>query len=400
MKLLLKGAKVIDYNKEFKGDIYIEDGKILDFGPDLNYDCEIINCNGLVVMPSFIDLHTHFRDPGFTYKEDLYTGSKAALKGGYTFVNLMANTNPICSSMEVVNYVLEKSKELDLIDIHQTVSITKDFDGKTLEHIDSLGKEVKFLSDDGKGVQESVVMYRALKKAKEKNLTIIAHEEDEGIVGVDSRLSENIMTFRDIELVRGTRAKLHLAHVSTKQAIEGIVKGKEEGLPITCEVTPHHISLYNNSYKVNPPIRKKEDVSALIEAIKAGYVDAIGTDHAPHSVEDKKNGACGISGLETAFSISYTTLVRGGHTSLNKLSEIMSANPGEIADINKGRIEVGYDGDLVLLDLNKEVKINSKNFVSKGKNTPFNGEKYWGEIIATIKSGKVKYNGGIEVDYR
>ena len=208
MKLLLKGAKVIDYNKEFKGDIYIEDGKILDFGPDLNYDCEIINCNGLVVMPSFIDLHTHFRDPGFTYKEDLYTGSKAALKGGYTFVNLMANTNPICSSMEVVNYVLEKSKELDLIDIHQTVSITKDFDGKTLEHIDSLGKEVKFLSDDGKGVQESVVMYRALKKAKEKNLTIIAHEEDEGIVGVDSRLSENIMTFRDIELVRGTRAKL------------------------------------------------------------------------------------------------------------------------------------------------------------------------------------------------
>lgn len=400
MNLLLKSAKVVDYNKEFKGDIYIKDGKILDFGPDLKYDCEIINCDGLVVMPSFIDLHTHFRDPGFTYKEDLHTGSKAALKGGYTFVNLMANTNPICSSMEVVNYVLEKSKELDLIDIHQTVSITKNFDGKTLEHIDSLGKEVKFLSDDGKGVQESVVMYRALEKAKENNLTVIAHEEDEGIVSIDSRLSENIMTFRDIELVRGTWAKLHLAHVSTKEAMEGIVKAKEDGLPITCEVTTHHISLYDNPYKVNPPIRKKEDVSVLIEAIKAGYVDAIGTDHAPHSVEDKNNGACGISGLETAFSISYTTLVRDGHISLNKLSEIMSASPGEIADTNKGKIEIGYDGDLVLLDLNKEIKIDSEQFISKGKNTPFNGKKYWGEIIATIKNGKVKYNGGIEVDYR
>ena len=400
MNLLLKSAKVVDYNKEFKGDIYIEKGKIKDFGSNLNYDCKTIHCDNLVVMPSFIDMHTHFRDPGFTYKEDLNSGSKAALKGGYTFVNLMANTNPICSSMEVVDYVLKKSEELNLIDIHQTVSITKDFDGKTLEHIDSLGKEIRFLSDDGKGVQESGVMYEAFKKAKEKGLIIIAHEEDASLASIDSRLSENIMTFRDIELVRTTKGRLHLAHVSTKESIEEIIKGKKEGLNITCEVTPHHISLYDNSYKVNPPIRNKEDVLALIEAIKAGYVDAIGTDHAPHSAEDKRGGACGISGLETAFSISYTALVRNGHISLNKLSQIMSSNPGNIVDINKGKIEIGYDGDLVVLDLNKEIEINSKEFVSKGKNTPFHGKKFWGEVVATIKNGNLKYNGGIEIDNR
>lgn len=226
MELLMKGCRLIDWDKDFYGDIYILNGKIEDFGSNLNYDCNTINCEGLAVLPSFIDMHVHFRDPGYTYKEDIYTGSLAALKGGYTFVNLMANTNPICSNMDVVNYVLDKSKELDLIDVHQTVSITKNFDGVSLYHIDKLGKCVKFLSDDGKGVQEEDIMYDALIKARGKGLILIAHEEDESVVNIDSRQSENNMTFRDIELVRKTKSRLHFAHVSTKEAMMGIISAK------------------------------------------------------------------------------------------------------------------------------------------------------------------------------
>lgn len=398
MDLLLKGGRIVDYNTNFHGDIYINDGEIVEYGENLNYSCKTINCDGLFIMPSFIDMHVHFREPGYEYKEDIHSGSLAALKGGYTCVNLMANTNPICSSMEIVDYVLNRAKELDLIDVHQTVSITKNFDGETLSHIDDLEPSVELLSDDGKGVKDNLVMYNALKIAKEKGLTIIAHEEDNSLVCFDARLSENIMTKRDIELARSTKGKLHFAHVSTKEAISDIIKAKNEGVTITCEVTPHHLALYDNDYKVNPPIRKKEDVEALINAIIDGYVNVIATDHAPHTEEDKRNGACGISGIETSFSICYTTLVKDGHISLNKLSELMSKNPGELMNVKKGKIKSGYDGDLVIVDLDSLIKVDSRNFASKGKNTPFQGKEYYGEILATIKRGEVKYNGGIEYD--
>lgn len=396
--LLIKNARIVDKDKDFQGDIYIKDGKISAYGKDLNYNCKTIDGNGLVAMPSFLDMHVHFREPGFTYKEDIYTGSKAALKGGYTFVNLMGNTKPIVSNMEIVNYVLDRANKLDLIDIHQVVSITKNFDGETLAHLDELDNKVKFISDDGKGVQSNLIMYKAMLKAKEKGLILIAHEEDNEIVAVNTRLSENIMTFRDIYLSNITGAKLHLAHVSTKESIEAIRNAKINNPNITCEVTPHHIALYNNGYKVNPPIREREDVRAIIEGIKDGTVDMIATDHAPHSMEDKEKGAPGISGIETAFSISYTTLVKSGEISLNRLSELMSANPAKLAKINKGEIEIGYDGDIVLIDLGKKITIDGDKFISKGKNTPFNGMEFYGEIRATIRRGEIKYNGGLEID--
>ena len=398
MELLLKGGRIVDFISNFCGDIYIKDGKIAECGENLNYNCKTINCEGLVIMPAFIDMHVHFREPGYEYKEDIKSGSLAALRGGYTCANLMANTNPICSSMEIVDFVLNRARELDLIDVHQTVAITKNFDGKTIDHIDNLESSVKFLSDDGKGVKDNLVMYRALKKAKEKGFTIIAHEEDDSLVDFDTRLSENIMTKRDIELARSINGRIHFAHVSTKEAISDIIKAKNEGVPITCEVTPHHLALYDNDYKVNPPIREKEDVKALINAIVDGYVDVIATDHAPHSEEDKRNGACGISGIETSFSICYTVLVKGGHISLNKLSELMSKNPSELMNVNKGKIKPGYDGDLVIVDLDSLVKVDSKNFASKGKNTPFQGKEYYGKILTTIKGGVVKYDGGIKYD--
>lgn len=389
--MLIKNARIVDEEIDLISDLYIQDGKIVEYGENLNYDCEIIDGKGLILMPAFIDLHVHFREPGYTHKEDLYSGGLAALRGGFTFVNLMGNTNPICSSMEVVDYVLARGKELDLVDIHQCVTITKNFDGKTLEHLEQLDDRVKIITDDGMGINSNIVMYNAMVKAKEKDLTILTHAEDKDLTPIDYRISENIITIRDIYLSKTTGAKLHLAHVSTKEAIQEIRRAKAESVNVTCEVTPHHISLWDNNYKVNPPIRSKEDVDEIIRGILDGTVDSIATDHAPHTSQDKENGSPGLSGLETAFSIVYTTLVKSDKINIKKLSQIMSANSGRIMGINKGRIKSGYEADLVLVDLNKRITIDSNTFLSKGKNTPFNGMNFFGEVVMTIKSGKIKY---------
>lgn len=391
MNLLIKNIRLVDEAIDFIGDIYIEETKIKDIGRDLNYKAELVDGKGFVVMPSFIELHFHLRDPGFPHKEDLNSGSRAALKGGYTLINAMGNTNPIASNMEVVEYVLNKAKDADLIDIHQTVSITKDFDGETLSHLDELDKRVKFISDDGKGIKSSLTMYKAMLKAKERDFTVMVHAEDEDLTPIDYRISENIETIRDIYLAKETGAHLHLSHVSTKEAIDAIRVAKEEGVNVTCEVTPHHIALWDNLYKVNPPIREKEDVEAIIEGIIDGTVDAIATDHAPHTKEDKDKGSPGLSGIETSFSITYTSLVKSGKIDLKKLSQIMSANPARIFEVKKGRLEKGYDADLVMLDLDKEIVVDRESFISKGKNTPFHGMKFNGEVVMTIKAGKIKY---------
>ena len=392
MELLIKKVRIVDESKDFYGDLYIRDGLIQDFGEDLDYDCSTIDGNKLVLMPAFIDLHAHFRDPGYTYKEDLYTGSKAALKGGYTYVNLMGNTDPICSSMETVEYVLNKSKELNLIEVHQCMSITKDFDGESLNHLDNIDERVKMITDDGKGIKSNMAMYEAMVKAKAKGLIIMTHAEDEDLTPIDYRISENIITIRDIYLSKTLGTSLHLTHVSTKEAIEEIRRGKKEGNNLlTCDVTPHHIALWDNDYRVNPPIREKEDVGLIIEAIKDGTVDSIATDHAPHTDEDKTLESPGLVGLETAFAISYTTLVKSGHINLMRLSELLSGRNGEILTLNKGKIRLGYDADLVLLDIDKKIVVESKTFESKGKNTPFQGMEFYGQVKCTIKGGEIKY---------
>lgn len=395
MELLIKNVRIIDSSQNFIGDVYIKDGKIEQVGQDINKECHVIHGEGFQLLPSFIDLHSHFRDPGLTYKEDILTGSMASVKGGYTAVNLMANTKPVCSTMDIVNYVVDKSRYIGLIDISQTLSITKDSLGQDISHLDFADNTVRFLSDDGKGVNRSDIMYKAMVKAKEKNYTIISHAEDSLLTDISSRLSENLMTFRDIELSKLTGCHLHLAHVSTKEAISYIIEAKKAGANVTCEVTPHHIGLNDEiKYKVNPHLRSREDVEVLIQAIEDGWVDAIGTDHAPHSSEDKQNGAAGISGIETAFSVCYTKLVRAGHINLSKLSEIMSKRPAEIMHLNKGKIETGYDGDLVLVDTEKKYKVAKNDFASKGKNTPFDGIELYGKVIMTIKAGMVVFNRG------
>lgn len=392
MELLIKNVRVVDWAQDFYGDVYINKGKVYEIGKHLSKECDTIDGRGKTLMPAFVDLHVHFREPGFTHKEDILSGSRAAVRGGYTTVNLMGNTNPVCSSMDVVNHVKEKAKEIGLVDVNQVITITNNMQGKDITHLDTLPPSVKFISDDGKGVADNKITLDAMIKAKAKGITIMSHAESPEMSKVDMRMAENLMTWRDIELAKFTGCKLHMSHVSTKEAMGYVISGKKEGAKLTCEVAPHHIALCGQGYRVNPPIREIDDVNYLIKAIQEGYVDAIATDHAPHTEEDKKNGAPGISGIETSFSICYTSLVKGDKISLNKLSEIMSKRPAEIMGLNKGQISIGFEGDLTLIDLEKEYIIDSEKFLSKGKNTPFNGKQVYGEVLMTIKGGKVVYS--------
>lgn len=397
MNLLIKNVNLIDESNNFFGDIYIEKGVIKELGTELNKECETLDGKGLVLMPAFIDTHAHFRDPGFEYKEDIESGSKAAVRGGYTTVTLMPNTKPVCSSKEILDYVINKGKEVGLVDLYQTVSITKNLSGEEINHLREFegNPNVKAITDDGKGVSDSKIMMEAMKIAKENNWIVMSHAESPEFSRVDMRLAENMMTWRDITLAKFVDCRLHMSHVSTKEAMKYIIEGKNDGVKVTCEITPHHLALNNkiSNYRVNPPIREEEDVNFLIKAIKMNYVDYIGTDHAPHSKEDKEKGAPGMIGIEQAFSICYTKLVKENHISLNKLSQLMSGNAAKLLNINKGKLQPGFLGDLVLIDLNKKRIFKEEDIVSRSKNTPFNGMEFYGDVVVTIKSGKIVYKG-------
>ncbi|EHK2441814.1 dihydroorotase [Clostridium perfringens] len=397
MNLLIKNVNLIDESNNFFGDIYIEKGVIKELGTELNKECETLDGKGLVLMPAFIDTHAHFRDPGFEYKEDIESGSKAAVRGGYTTVTLMPNTKPVCSSKKVLDYVVNKGKEVGLVDLYQTVSITKNLSGEEINHLREFegNPNVKAITDDGKGVSDSKIMMEAMKIAKENNWIVMSHAESPEFSKVDMRLAENMMTWRDITLSKFVDCRLHMSHVSTKEAMKYIIEGKNDGVKVTCEITPHHLALNNkiSNYRVNPPIREEEDVNFLIKAIKMNYVDCIGTDHAPHSKEDKEKGAPGMIGIEQAFSICYTKLVKENHISLNKLSQLMSGNAAKLLNINKGKLQPGFLGDLVLIDLNKKRIFKEEDIVSRSKNTPFNGMEFYGDVVVTIKSGKIVYKG-------
>ncbi|AOY53936.1 dihydroorotase [Clostridium perfringens] len=397
MNLLIKNVNLIDESNNFFGDIYIEKGVIKELGTELNKECETLDGKGLVLMPAFIDTHAHFREPGFEYKEDIESGSKAAVRGGYTTVTLMPNTKPVCSSKEVLDYVVNKGKEVGLVDLYQTVSITKNLSGEEINHLREFegNPNVKAITDDGKGVSDSKIMMEAMKIAKENNWIVMSHAESPEFSRVDMRLAENMMTWRDITLAKFVDCRLHMSHVSTKEAMKYIIEGKNDGVKVTCEITPHHLALNNkiSNYRVNPPIREEDDVNFLIKAIKMNYVDCIGTDHAPHSKEDKEKGAPGMIGIEQAFSICYTKLVKENHISLNKLSQLMSGNAAKLLNINKGKLQPGFLGDLVLIDLNKKRIFKEEDIVSRSKNTPFNGMEFYGDVVVTINNGKIVYNG-------
>lgn len=395
MRILFKDCRIVDHKSDYIADLLIEDLYIKSIEPSLNAPADVvIDAKGKVLMPSFVDLHVHFRDPGFTYKEDLKTGSEAALKGGYTRVYAMGNTKPVCDNVEIYNDIIKRNKELDLIDLHQIITITNGLQGKELTDFESFDDSVKFISDDGKGVLSNSLMYNACLKAQEKNIGIMVHAEEPEISPIDYRIAEDLITIRDVYLSKATGCKIHFSHVSTSDSIEAIRLGKKFGANITCEVTPHHILLVDVNYRVNPPIREFSDTQSIIEGIKDGTVDAIATDHAPHSEEDKKKGAPGMIGLETAFMISYTTLVSPGLIDLKLLSKVMSYNPAKILDVDHGEIKVGALADLVLVDLNTKTKIDEFTFKSKSRNSPFYGYDFEGNVEMTIRHGKIMYDGG------
>ena len=356
-------------------EIYVKDGKIAAVGQDLSAlaaeNETVVDAGGLTVLPAFVDLHCHWRTPGFEYKEDIETGSRAAAAGGYTFVNLMPNTKPVCSSAAQAMMVEQKAAEVGLCDANQTVSIT----------------------EDGHGVQDNATMARAFAICTQKDITVMSHAEDMEISPWDYRLAEDIETVRNCWLSEYYQTRLHMCHVSTRGALDAIRMAKLRGAPVTCEVTPHHLWFTNDTcdYRVNPPIRTADDVEALVEGIRTGIVDAIATDHAPHSEEDKLKGMAGMVGSETAFGVCYTKLCKQEGLPLELLVHLMSTRPAEILGLAKGQLEPGFDADFVLVDLDTPYTVEKEKLHSKSHNTPFDGAQLYGKVFATIKAGKITY---------
>ena len=430
MKTLIKNGTLVLKDGEIKADLLIEDGKITtiipaDESPDYELfhtvqgDCEIIDATGKYVLPGLIDMHVHLREPGFEGKEDIESGSKAAVKGGVTQVCCMPNTNPVCDNAVVVSYINSRAREVDLCKIHPIGAITKGQQGESLAEIGKMKSAgIVALSDDGKSVMNSYIMRLAMEYANDFNLKCLCHCEDANLVdggvvneGYNStvtglkgslRAAEDIMIAREIALSESLNIPVHICHVSTYSAVEIIRSAKARGVRVTAETCPHYFILtddiitdFNTFSKVNPPVREQRDVDEIIRGIQDGTIDCIVTDHAPHSVKDKQVeyniAAFGISGIETSLALSYTYLVKTGKLTLPQLINKMSRAAADILGLDGGEIKVGAPADIAVVDFNKSYLIDGEKFVSKGKNTPFNGYKVYGEVEYTLVDGKIKY---------
>lgn len=419
-KLLIKGGQVVFADEVKAADILLENGKIAKIGKNLKADgAEVIAAAGLTVFPGLIDMHVHLREPGFEYKEDIASGSAAAVAGGFTQVCCMPNTDPVCDNAAVVGYIAARAKEVGLCKVHPIGAITRGEKGETLSEMGKMKDAgAVAVSDDGKPVANARMMRLAMEYASDFGLICLSHCEDKDLVdggvvneGYNStlaglkgipRAAEEIMLAREIILAETLHKRAHICHVSTKGGVHLLREAKARGVQITAETCPHYFTLtddvvtsFDANTKVNPPIREAEDVAAIKEGLRDGTLDCIVTDHAPHHVDEKNVeynlAAFGISGIETSFALSYTYLVKGGVLSLSELADRMSAAPARILHLEGGKIAEGEVADLMLADLNAEYVIDSKKFVSKGKNTPFGGMKVSGKVLCTIVDGDVKY---------
>lgn len=419
-KLLIKGGQVVFADEVKAADILLENGKIAKIGKNLKADgAEVIDAAGLTVFPGLIDMHVHLREPGFEYKEDIASGSAAAVAGGFTQVCCMPNTDPVCDNAAVVGYIAARAKEVGLCKVHPIGAITRGEKGETLSEMGKMKDAgAVAVSDDGKPVANARMMRLAMEYASDFGLICLSHCEDKDLVdggvvneGYNStlaglkgipRAAEEIMLAREIILAETLHKRAHICHVSTKGGVQLLREAKARGVQVTAETCPHYFTLTDNvvtsfdaNTKVNPPIREAEDVAAIKEGLRDGTLDCIVTDHAPHHVDEKNVeynlAAFGISGIETSFALSYTYLVKGGVLSLSELADRMSAAPARILHLEGGKIAEGEVADLMLADLNAEYVIDSKKFVSKGKNTPFGGMKVSGKVLCTIVDGDVKY---------
>ena len=418
--MIIRNGNVVLKNSVEKKDILVENGKIVKIA-----DCipangsKEINAAGKHVFPGLIDMHVHLREPGFEKKEDIESGARAAVKGGFTQVCCMPNTNPVVDNKVVVTYIKAREKEVNLCKIHPIGAITKGLQGKEMAGIASMKKAgAVAISDDGVAVKNARLMRLAMEYAKGFDMICLCHCEDKDLVDGGSaheglsatiaglrgipRAAEDVIIARELSLAETLDCPVHICHVSTYSGVRMIRDAKRAGIKVTAETCPHYYSFtdeiirtYDTNTKVNPPIREEIDKQAILEGLKDGTLDCIVTDHAPHHFDDKnveyQQAAFGISGIETSFGFAITNLYKAGVLSLNEIADRMSGAPARILGLEGGEIKEGGAADFTIADLDEEWTIEPEKFVSKGKNNPFGGTKLYGAVKYTIVDGEIKY---------
>ena len=425
MTILIRGGQVINPATQMDevADVLIEDGVVKEIKKGIKSKANrTIDAKGCYVMPGFIDLHVHLRDPGLEYKEDVFTGMQAAAHGGYTTVLAMPNTKPVADNADVIGYVHRKAASGNCIHVLQVGAVTKGQLGKELADIEGMVKAgCPAISEDGKSVMNSQVYREGMKEAARLHIPVLAHCEDinlvhGGVMNADAKAEalglpgitnavEDVIVARDILLSKETGARLHLCHCSTEDSVRMVREAKEQGIAVSAEVCPHHFTLSSENikeeemtnYKMNPPLRTKADVEALKQGLKDGTMEVISTDHAPHAFQEKnttmKKAPFGIVGLETAACLTYTELVLGGYLTPMQMAERMSYNPARVIGSDKGDIQPGKAADIVIFDPKETYRIDRDQFASKGRNTPFHGREVTGRVKCTICDGCVVYEG-------
>lgn len=418
--MLIKNAQIVLPERVMRGDILVKEGKIVKIAEGISaIDEETIDASGLHAFPGLIDMHVHLREPGYEYKEDIESGSKAAVHGGFTQICCMPNTNPVADNKAIVGYIRRRGEEVGLCKVRPIGAITKGEKGERLADIGEMKAEgAVAISDDGVSVVNSRLMRLAMEYASGFSLKCLCHCEDKTLVdggvvneGYNStltglkgipRAAEDIMIARDICLAQSLDVPVHICHVSTYSGVQLIRNAKANGVKVTAETCPHYyavtddiIANFSTNTKVNPPIREQKDKEAVLAGLKDGTIDCIVTDHAPHHQNDKNVeydlAAFGISGIETSFGFAITYLYKTGVLTLSEIAEKMSRKPAEILNLEGGELKEGGVADILLADLDKSYKVDPANFYSKGKNTPFTGYELYGTTEYTIVDGKVKY---------
>ncbi|WP_243441139.1 dihydroorotase [Dethiobacter alkaliphilus] len=423
--MVIRGGTVVDPSQNIDGifDVLVAEGKIARIAQNIEAEGrEIIDAAGKVVVPGFIDLHTHLRQPGGEAKETVLTGSRAAAAGGYTGITALPNTRPVIDNAQMVARQNELAAKANLVRVWPVGAVTKGSEGNELAEIGGMVKQgARAVTDDGRGVPDARLLRNAMLYCRELDIPLFEHCEEEALAGngqlhegvVSARLglqgmpaaAETVMLARDLVLAKETGCRIHIMHVSCAEAVELIRKAKKEGIPVTAEVTPHHLLLtdeavegYNTNAKMKPPLRTAEDVAAVRKGLADGTIDAVGTDHAPHTESEKANdfisAPFGIVGLETAFPLLYTHLVRPGVISLSQLVERMSWRPAAILGVPHGTLKPGGAADLAIIDTQQEQIIEKERFYSKGKNTPFDRWPVTGIPVLTMVAGTVVMRDG------
>lgn len=397
--ILIKNGRVIDNNTLVKKDILIDNDTIVDINDHIDCDCDIIDAKNNLVIPGGIDVHVHFREPGFTHKETIKTGTASAAKGGITTVMPMPNLNPVPDNLEHLEKELEIIKRDAIVNCYPYASVTVNEEDKVISDIDSFYSKVLAITDDGRGVNNLDILEDACRLAKKYNLVIASHAEDN--VYKYAPEGEYIAVRREIEIAKRVGCKYHFCHMSTKESFEAIRLAQKEGYPITCEVAPHHLILNEDmikdaNWKMNPPLRSEENRIETVKALLDGTACMIASDHAPHSEEEKSKeyDKCpnGIIGLETMIPIIITHFVKKGLISWNRFLDLLVNNPIKVFNLPQRKLSVGYKADIAIIDIDNKRKYTKEEILSKGKNSPFIGMEFYGFTVCTLVNGKVVYS--------